>query len=69
MDFIFSRKGNVIPLEVKAAANLKSKSLQSYRTRFNPPYAVRASLAGMGEKDALYSVPLYAMEKLMDILP
>lgn len=69
VDFIFSRKGNVIPLEVKAAANLKSKSLQSYRTRFNPPYAVRTSLAGMGEKDALYSVPLYAMEQLMDILP
>ena len=69
VDFIFSRKGNVIPLEVKAAANLKSKSLQSYRTRFNPPCAVRASLAGMGEKDALYSVPLYAMEQLMDILP
>ena len=69
VDFIFSRKGGIIPLEVKAAANLKSKSLQSYRTRFNPPCAVRASLAGMGVKDSLYSVPLYAMEQLMDILP
>lgn len=69
VDFIFSRKGVIVPLEVKAAANLKSKSLQSYRTRFNPPCAVRASLAGMGVQDSLYSVPLYAMEQLMDILP
>lgn len=69
VDFIFARKGCIIPLEVKAAANLKSKSLQSYRTRFEPPYAVRASLAGMGNQGALFSIPLYAMERMMDILP
>ena len=69
VDFIFGRKGAIIPLEVKSAANLKSKSLQSYRARYAPPYAVRASLAGMGEEQGLFSIPLYAMERMMDILP
>ena len=69
VDFIYSRKGAVIPLEVKAAANLRAKSLQSYRARYEPPYAVRASLAGVGNHDGLYSVPLYAMEQLFSLVP
>ena len=69
VDFIFTRKGGIIPLEVKAAANLKSKSLQSYRNRYEPPYAVRASLAGMGSADGLFSIPLYALEQMTEILP
>ena len=69
VDFIFGRKGAIIPLEVKSAANLKSKSLLSYRARYAPPHAVRASLAGMGEEQGLFSIPLYAMERMMDILP
>ena len=40
-----------------------------HKCRTIPPYAVRASLAGMGEEQGLFSIPLYAMERMMDILP
>ncbi len=40
-----------------------------HKWRTIPPYAVRASLAGMGEEQGLFSIPLYAMERMMDILP
>lgn len=69
VDFLFGYHGAVIPLEVKATVNLKAKSLAEYRTKYAPPFAVRSSLAGYGVQEGLHSIPLYLMERLIDLLP
>lgn len=69
VDFVLQHKGQVIPMEVKAATNLKAKSLNTYRDKFSQRCAVRTSLAHYGEKDGLLSLPLYALEQISAYLP
>lgn len=69
VDFLFSYRGAVIPVEVKAAVNLKAKSLAEYRAKYAPPFAIRTSLAGYGIQDGLFSIPLYLVERLHSLLP
>lgn len=57
--------GLVVPVEAKAALNLKAKSLKSYRERFAPPLSVRTSLAGLRrEPGGLLDLPLFAVSRL-----
>jgi predicted AAA+ superfamily ATPase len=63
VDFVISHCGKVLPIEVKAAENLKAKSLR----RFSEVYglhAYRFSLAGYLEQDWLTNIPLYAVSTL-----
>ena len=49
LDFLFqNRQGDIIPLEAKSAANVKSKSLMKYVSSYNPPYAIRVSAKNFG---------------------
>jgi len=69
VDFILQSENNgVIPLEVKAAANLKAKSLKVYTDKYKPVMALRASLADYGKKGNFYNVPLYALCGIKDII-
>ena len=62
MDFIIQDKeGNIIPIEVKAAEHVRSKSLQQYIKKYNPPYAIRVSAKNFGLENGIKSVPLYAV--------
>jgi predicted AAA+ superfamily ATPase len=61
LDFAIERGGDLVPIEVKAAENLRSKSLRSYIDRFHPPEALRFSLANYREQDDMINVPLYAI--------
>ena len=36
VDFVIQSKGEIVPIEVKAEENLKSKSLKSYREKYSP---------------------------------
>lgn len=61
IDFILqSRKGLIIPLEVKAGTHIKSRSLTNYIKEYNPEYAIRLSLRNFGFENNIKSVPLYA---------
>jgi len=62
IDFILELKDSVVPLEVKAGHNLKSRSLTSYVSKFAPSYALRASLANFNQSGAILNCPLYALE-------
>ena len=64
VDFVLQQHGNVLPLEVKAAENLQSKSLKSYFDRFSPPKVLRTSLSGFREEDWLINIPLYAINSI-----
>jgi predicted AAA+ superfamily ATPase len=62
LDFLFqNRQGDIIPLEAKSAANVKSKSLMKYISSYNPPYAIRVSAKNFGFENNIKSIPLYAM--------
>ncbi|MGL5380094.1 ATP-binding protein [Clostridium sp.] len=61
VDFIIQdKKGNIIPIEVKAADNVRAKSLNQFIKRYNPPYAIRVSSKNFGFENGIKSVPLYA---------
>ena len=65
VDFLVELSGLVVPVEAKAACNLRAKSLKSYRERFSPPLSVRTSLAGLRrEADGLVNRPLFAVSRL-----
>lgn len=61
IDFAIERAKGLVPIEVKAAENLRSKSLRSYIDRFHPPEALRFSLANFREQEDMINVPLYAI--------
>ncbi|MDR2619603.1 MAG: ATP-binding protein [Propionibacteriaceae bacterium] len=64
VDFVIQRGLDIIPIEVKANRNLKSKSLQVYREKFAPPLAIRTSLAPYARSTSLVDLPLYALATL-----
>ncbi len=62
VDFVFQdRQGNIIPLEVKSADNVRSKSLRTFVSAYKPPYAIRVSAKNFGYENNIKSIPLYAM--------
>lgn len=69
IDFVTQIDDYVIPIEVKAATNLKAKSLQQYIMDYSPEKAVRTSLADFKVNDNnLYDVPLYAVGDINSII-
>ena len=56
--------GEVIPIEVKAEENLRSKSLKSFCQKYNPDNALRVSMSDFREEDWLTNLPLYAISTL-----
>jgi len=62
LDFVFQDKeGNIVPLEVKSADNVRAKSLRTYIAAYKPPYAIRVSTRHFGFENGLKSIPLYGM--------
>ncbi len=60
IDFLVNIKGNIIPVEVKASTNTKSKALKRYIDTYKPEYAIRVSAKNSGFSGGIKSVPLYA---------
>jgi len=61
IDFVIQHKNNVIPIEVKAEENLKSKSLKLFVDKFLPTTALRTSMSSYRKEDWLTNIPLYAI--------
>ena len=68
IDFVFQWDSEVIPVEVKAAENLQSKSLKSYIEKYKPTYAVRSSLSNYRKEDWMTNIPLYAVNYILPLL-
>ena len=67
IDFVVQLGSAIIPVEVKAATNLKAKSLPVYREKFHPKIEVRTSLADYKKTENLLDIPLYALGRLPTI--
>ncbi len=59
VDFVIQKNNQIIPIEVKAAENLRSRSLRLYFDKFNPPQCIRTSLSNYKHQDWMYNIPLY----------
>ena len=59
VDFLIQHSNEIIPVEVKAAENLQAKSLKTFCQKYNPPTAIRTSLADYREETRLRNIPLY----------
>lgn len=60
IDFLLYGNDGIIPVEVKANNNTKSKSLKIYMEKYNPKYAIRISTKNFGYTNNIKSIPLYA---------
>ena len=62
IDFLLYTKDGIIPIEVKASDNVRSKSLMSYYEKYKPKYMIRISTRNFGydKINNLKSIPLYA---------
>lgn len=61
VDFIIDNGSDIIPIEVKAEANLQAKSLKVYREKFQPKLSIRTSMADYKKEDWLLNLPLWAL--------
>lgn len=70
VDFLIETKDGIIPIEVKSSDNTQSKSLKTYNTLFDPPYAIRMSTKDFGynSETKIKSVPLYATFLIKDLI-
>lgn len=60
VDFVIQKDGQIIPIEVKSADNVKSKSLGVYMSQYKPSYAIKISSKNFGFEDNKKTIPLYA---------
>lgn len=58
----------VIPVEVKAEENLKSKSLRVYYEKYKPSITIRTSMSDFRKQEWLINLPLYAISELSRVV-
>lgn len=68
VDYVVDTGELIAPVEVIAEANLKAKSLKTFRDKFSPEISVRTSMANYKDEDWLINLPLYAIEQISDVV-
>ncbi len=61
LDFLVQKDGKVIPIEVKAEENLRSKSLAAFVAKYPELHGIRFSMSDYREQEWMTNIPLYAM--------
>jgi predicted AAA+ superfamily ATPase len=65
IDFVLQSQNAIIPIEVKAEENLKSKSLKVFVDKFDNKNAVKTSMSKFRSEDWLTNIPLYAIDGIV----
>ena len=60
VDFVLQQSTHIVPIEVKAEQNDKSKSLAEYIKRYNPKIPVKTSMKNIAG-DYIRHIPLYML--------
>lgn len=60
-DFLIQKGMDVVPIEVKADANVRSQSLKSFYEKFKPANSIRFSLLNYENQTWMQNIPLYAV--------
>ena len=66
IDFLIQIKNKIIPIEVKAEENLKSKSLKVFVEKYENKNAIRISMSKYREENWLTNIPLYGVNGILD---
>jgi len=61
VDFVIQTGEYAIPVEVKSAENVRSRSLNEYVRRYSPPFSYRVSSKNFGNENNIRSIPFYAL--------
>ena len=61
LDFIIRQNDSVVPVEVKAADNVRARSLKVFIDKYSPSYSIRISAKNFGFENGIKSIPLYAV--------
>lgn len=64
VDFVYDHAGRVVPVEVKAEANVRARSLRSFTDKYGIKRSIRLSLAGVRDQGWVLNLPLYAADML-----
>lgn len=62
IDFLVDTGDKIVPIEVKAEANLKVKSLKIYHDKYLPEISVRTAMTDYKREEWLLNLPLWAIE-------
>lgn len=69
VDFVIqSDSGKVVPIEVKAGINVRSRSLREYMKRYDAKLGIRISLQNLRLDDDVLNVPLYLAHRLSALM-
>lgn len=63
IDFLLEEDHSICPLEVKAGASQKKKSLLVYQQKYMPSKLVRATTMNLKQDGAIYNYPLYLISR------
>ena len=66
IDFLIQHHDHIVPIEVKAEENLRSKSLRAFKQKHPDVDALRISMSDYRRQDWMTNLPLYAFMTLMD---
>lgn len=67
VDFLYQGKNHILPLEVKAGINPKSKSLSVYNEKYSPPILSRSTLLNFTSDGKICNYPLYAIQRFPEL--
>ncbi|WP_288887876.1 ATP-binding protein [uncultured Eubacterium sp.] len=67
IDFLMQIKSDIVPIEVKAEENLKSKSLKAYIDKYDPKYAIRFSMKDYIKQEVIINIPLWNISAIGEI--
>ncbi|MCK4642507.1 ATP-binding protein [bacterium] len=67
VDFVIQNDEEIVPLEVKAGINPKSKSLRVFQSKFSPPKLLRTTMLDYRNDGGIINIPLYAICRIADL--
>ena len=68
LDFLIQKNEKLVPVEVKAKENLRSKSLRQFYLNHPQAQPVRLSMSDYRAQDWMVNIPLYAAERVYDVI-
>ena len=66
IDLLIEQQNKIIPIEIKAEENLKSKSLKTFVDKFRSEHALRLSMNTYRKEIWLENIPLYGVESVVE---
>ena len=64
LDFLLQEGALLVPIEVKAEENLRSKSLRQFKIDYPESKPIRLSMSGFRDQEWMINIPLYAAHRV-----